>query len=64
MPDRLLDTLSLYTGLSPDDIANDLQEKVNILRWLVAKGINDVHQIGLLMSRFYSGKLNPGSLKL
>ena len=55
VPDRLLDTLSLYTGLNQEDIARDLQEKVDILKWLVSKKINDVHQSGLLMSRFYSG---------
>lgn len=64
VPERLLDTLSLYTGLNEDDIARDLQEKTDILRWLVAKKIDDVHQIGLLMARFYSGKLKAASLKL
>jgi hypothetical protein len=54
----------LYTGLNEEDIASDLQEKTDILRWLVAKKIDDVHQIGLLMARFYSGKLKAASLKL
>ncbi|MBI2581289.1 Flp pilus assembly complex ATPase component TadA, partial [Candidatus Woesearchaeota archaeon] len=56
-PTRLLETLSLYTGLTPDEIKNDLQNKMRILNWLVAQKVTDVHQIGLIMSRYYTGKL-------
>ncbi len=56
-PSRLLETLNLYTGLSPEEIGRDLQEKTKILNWLVSQKINDVHQIGLLMSKYYTGKL-------
>lgn len=56
-PARLLDTLGLYTGLTPDEIRRDLQEKAAILKWLVVQNMSDVHQIGLIMSKYYSGKL-------
>ncbi|MBI2144868.1 type II/IV secretion system ATPase subunit [Candidatus Woesearchaeota archaeon] len=56
-PSRLLDTLGLYTGLTPEEISKDLQEKAKLLKWLVGQNISDVHQIGLIMSKYYSGKL-------
>ena len=56
-PARLLDTLGLYTGLTADEIGKDLQEKAKLLKWLLTQNINDVHQIGLIMSKYYSGKL-------
>jgi archaeal flagellar protein FlaI len=57
VPARLLDTLNLYTGLTRDEIGKDLQEKSKILKWLVSRKIDDVHQIGLIMSKYYTGKL-------
>lgn len=56
-PKRLLETLELYTGLGPDEIAREIQEKVKVLNWLVANKISDVHQIGVIMAKYYSNKL-------
>ena len=56
-PKRLYDTLNLYSGLNPAEIKKELQEKQEILKYLVHKDINDVHEIGLLMAKYYRGKL-------
>ncbi len=56
VPERLLNTLGLYTGLTPDEIGKDLQDKARMLKWLVSQNISDVHQIGLIISKYYSGK--------
>ena len=56
IPERLLNTLGLYTGLTPDEIGKDLQEKARMLKWLVSQNISDVHQIGLIISKYYSGR--------
>ncbi len=56
-PKRTLETLNLYTGLTPAEIRKDILGKTAILRWLVADNISDVHQIGIIMSKYYSGKL-------
>ncbi|HII29559.1 hypothetical protein COT48_06085 [Candidatus Woesearchaeota archaeon CG08_land_8_20_14_0_20_47_9] len=56
-PKRLLETLNLYTGLSSEEINQDIKEKVAILKWLVRENIDDVHQIGLIMAKYYRGKL-------
>ncbi len=56
-PVRILETLNLYTGLSPAEIKKDIVEKIAVLKWLSSENINDVHQIGLIMSKYYAGKL-------
>ena len=59
-PKRIIDTMNLYTGMSPQEIAKDVEEKQQILKWLVKKNIVDVHEIGLLMAKYYSGRLKLG----
>ncbi|MCD6589837.1 CpaF family protein [Candidatus Woesearchaeota archaeon] len=49
--------LKLYTGISDDEIEADLKEKERILRYMVKKRIEDVHKIGLLISKYYTGTL-------
>jgi len=55
--ETVLDRLKLYTGLSEIAIANDLEQKAEILRWLVRKNIENVDQIGKVMSKYYLGNL-------
>jgi len=57
-PTRVLKTLGLYTGMTPPEISKDLTEKVQILKWLVGGNIADVHEIGLIIAKYYLGKLN------
>jgi len=53
----LMETINLYTGLSPDEIRADINEKVNILKWLVKNNITNIHQIGLIFAKYYNKKL-------
>jgi len=55
-PQRLLRSLNLYTGMSADQIASEIKEKVAVLRWLVQKDIEDINIIGLIMSDYYTDK--------
>jgi archaeal flagellar protein FlaI len=50
----IFDTLNMYTGMSRKDIDKDLKEKVDILKWLVKKKINDVHEIGHVFANYYT----------
>jgi archaeal flagellar protein FlaI len=54
---NLFDRIKLYTGMSEEDINNDIKEKSKILRWLVKNGIYDVNRIGIVMSKYYVGTL-------
>jgi len=49
--------LKLFTGMSDQDIKNDIKEKENILSWLVHNNVRDLDRIGLIMSRYYRGQL-------
>jgi len=52
----LVNNLKLYAGFDKKRYLYDLNEKINILKWLVSKGINDVNEIGLVMSEYYTDK--------
>ena len=56
-PLRTLETLQLYTGMTAQEVEKNLLDKVGILKYLVEKNIEDVHEIGLIISRYYRGKL-------
>ena len=55
-PLAIVETLSLYTGLSKQDIYADMQSKISILRWLVGKNVADVNKLGMIMSKYYHNK--------
>ncbi len=55
-PRRLLSTLNLYTGLSSQQIRADIQEKIEILKWMVSKKISDINDVGLIISKYYQRK--------
>jgi flagellar protein FlaI len=55
--EAVLERLKLYTGLSAENIAKDLEQKTRILKWLVKNNIENVDKIGAVMSRYYLGNL-------
>jgi flagellar protein FlaI len=52
----LVDTLSLYSGMEEDEIEKDVDEKAEILDWMVKKGYDGVDQVGEIVSNYY---INP-----
>ncbi|MBD3210312.1 CpaF family protein [Candidatus Micrarchaeota archaeon] len=55
----LADTLSLYAGMTPKEIDQDVDEKVKILNWMVDKGYYEVDQVGRIISNYY---LDPAAV--
>ena len=55
-PQAIVDTLGLYTGLLKQDIYADMQAKIEILKWMVKRNVNDINKIGLLVSKYYRNK--------
>lgn len=55
-PKRILDTLQLYTGMTPAEVKKNLDEKIGILKWMVRRNIVDVHRIGAIMAKYYIGE--------
>ncbi|MAE42207.1 hypothetical protein CMO93_00420 [Candidatus Woesearchaeota archaeon] len=52
----IYETLKLYSGLPKEEIQKDINEKISILKWMVANNVNDLHKIGLIMSHYYRKK--------
>ncbi len=52
-PLTLVETLNLYTGMSKEDMFEDMQSKIAILKWMVRNNLVNINKIGLLMSRYY-----------
>ncbi|MDD5339828.1 MAG: type II/IV secretion system ATPase subunit [Candidatus ainarchaeum sp.] len=50
---RLVDTLSLYAGIEEKEIGEDIEEKTNVLNWLVKNNYDDVDQVGQIVSHYY-----------
>jgi flagellar protein FlaI len=51
---RLIDEISMHTGMSNQDIMNDIQEKIKILKWFVEKQLKDLNKIGRVVAIYYS----------
>ena len=49
-----VNTLMLYTGMTFEDVQKDLKEKMGFLQSLVRKEVTDIHQIGLILARYYT----------
>ncbi|MBU0535625.1 MAG: Flp pilus assembly complex ATPase component TadA [Nanoarchaeota archaeon] len=58
MPKKTFETLNLYTGLTEKEINKDLGEKIAVLQALVKMKITNVHDIGHIMARYYTNKLD------
>ncbi|MFH1588648.1 MAG: ATPase, T2SS/T4P/T4SS family [Candidatus Diapherotrites archaeon] len=50
---RLMDELSLHTGLGPNEIQKDLDQKKMILDWMVEKNIAGIYNVGKIISEYY-----------
>jgi len=51
------ETLNLYTGMTRQEMKSDLNEKIRILQWLVKRNITDVHEVGMIFAKYYTGRL-------
>ncbi len=67
---RTLGDIKLYTGMSERDIEKDIEEKKEILQWLVKNDVRDITLVGKIVSHYYrdpkfvleeirSGKFRP-----
>ncbi|MEM5853558.1 MAG: ATPase, T2SS/T4P/T4SS family [Candidatus Aenigmatarchaeota archaeon] len=51
---RLLEEIRMHTGMSDQEINEDLEEKVKILKWLVKNQTKDLNKIGKIIAMYYS----------
>jgi len=53
----LFERLKLYTGLSEDSLDKDLKKKAKVLNWMIKNNIENVDDVGAIISKYYSEKL-------
>jgi len=51
--ERLADQLSLYAGMEEKEIEADVEEKTEVLDWMVKNNYDDVDQVGEIVSHYY-----------
>lgn len=49
----LVDTLTLYAGMTLKEIKEDMEEKASILKWMVKNNIREVNEVGQVIAKFY-----------
>ena len=51
--ESLVKTLSLYSGMGAKEIESDVNEKIDVLNWMVKKRYFGVDEVGEIVSRYY-----------
>ncbi|RME54053.1 CpaF family protein [Candidatus Woesearchaeota archaeon] len=52
------DTLRLYTGYTDEEIEQELEEKKQVLHYLVEQDIHTVDEVGRIIAEYYTNKTN------
>ena len=50
---RLYEKIETHTGLTPDEIREEIEMKKKILEWLVRNNIKKIEEMGKIMNRYY-----------
>jgi flagellar protein FlaI len=53
---QVKDKLSRLTGLSQEDIEEDIEKKKEILEWMVKKDVSDLDKVGRVVAEYYSNE--------
>jgi flagellar protein FlaI len=53
---RVLDEISMHTGLTLKEIEADLKEKQDVLKWFVKNEVKDIDKLGRLIAIYYCNK--------
>ncbi|MEK6963085.1 MAG: ATPase, T2SS/T4P/T4SS family [Nanoarchaeota archaeon] len=56
----VLERLKLYSGMTDTEIQEDLKLKTRILKWMVKNDVDEIHKIGMIFARYYTGTLKLG----
>jgi flagellar protein FlaI len=51
---QIYDTLKMHTGMTKDEIEENLDEKEEILDWMLRNGVNEVDSVGRVVAEYYS----------
>ena len=51
---RVFEEIRMHTGMSDSEVKQSLEEKMDILKWLVKNHVNDINKIGRIVAIYYS----------
>jgi len=61
--EAIIERIRLYTGMTPQQISNDLEEKMKVLKWLILHNVENVDEIGQFFSKYYRGLIKVSDLE-
>ncbi|MCX6770356.1 MAG: ATPase, T2SS/T4P/T4SS family [Candidatus Micrarchaeota archaeon] len=53
-PNKYLKELNLHTGMTKEEIYQDIKNRATILRWMIGNKITDMESVGRIMALYYS----------
>jgi len=53
-PNKYLKELNLHTGMTKDEIFQDIKNRATVIRWMIANKLTDMESVGRIMSLYYS----------
>jgi flagellar protein FlaI len=53
---RLLNEIRLHTGMTDEEMGNDLKEKEKILQWMLENNVKTVNTVGKVVAEYYHDK--------
>jgi len=51
---RILEEIRIHTGMSENEVKQGLEEKIDVLKWLVKNHVDDINKIGRIVAVYYS----------
>jgi len=49
-----MEKLKLVTGMTEEEIAENMEEKETVLKWMVREEVNDLEKVGHVVAQYYS----------
>jgi len=53
-PNKYLKEINLHTGMTKDEIYQDIANRAVIIKWLIKNKMNDIESVGRIMALYYS----------
>lgn len=51
---KFVRVLNMHTGMTEEDIANELKDRAQVLKWLIDQGVSEINDVGKIMALYYS----------
>jgi len=52
--DNILEKLKLHTGMSREEIYDNIDDKQEVLQWMIDRDVTDVEEVGMIIADYYT----------